>query len=82
MDDIEDNRSDDEESIPEPADESELTRNYKIVVPRQSKFALSLKFTPEITVHGKREITLPIEIKGAGKTAGIKRVRPDLTFRR
>jgi hypothetical protein len=72
VDELEDNQSDDDE--PEPIDSPELSKNYKIVVPRQQKFVLLLQCTPDITYHGKRQIQLPIEIKGAGKTPDLRRV--------
>lgn len=71
-DDIDENQSDEEDET--PVEEVELSKNYKIGVPAMSKFVLLLKFTPDVTIHGKRSIQLPIEIKGAGKTNDVKRV--------
>ena len=62
-----------EEEILNQGGEAEQGRKFKIGVPAKSKFILWLKFTPDITIHDKRVIPLPIEIRGVGKTNGIRR---------
>lgn len=54
-------------------EEQEQCRKFLIGVPKNSKFIMHLKFTPDITIHDKRRIPLPIEIKGVGRTNDIRR---------
>lgn len=78
VDEIEENQSDDEEE--ENIPEAELSKNYKIGIPAGEKFGLLLKFTRDISQSEKREILLPIEMKGVGKIPELKRVYASLFF--
>ncbi len=72
--DVDQDMSDEEEEELPPEDDESLGKNYMIVVPPNAEFTLLLKFTPDITIHERRKIPLPIEIKGVGKTNDVRRV--------
>ena len=70
-----DNEDESENSDNQAIEEIDLPKRYTIGVKPKSIFELVLKFTPNVTESSeKRQLDLPVEIKGGGKPDGIKRV--------